>query len=93
MAGVETVVCNQANYLETQGYNVIVLAKDGVNREKLQKNNIKVIDFEFPLENEYNLENAKKLIEIAKEHNVSQIHVHKLPCITTVLSNKEEWIA
>ena len=85
IGGVETVVCNQAIYLQKQGYRVVVLAKEGRNKPKLEEQGITIIDFEFPLENAYNISKAQELVQIAKEYQVSQIHVHKLPCVTVLL--------
>lgn len=85
IGGVETVVYNQAITFKEMGYNVIVLAKHGIYTEKLEERGINCIDFEFPLESEYNFARAKQVEDIITKNHVSEVHIHQFPCITTML--------
>lgn len=79
--GVETAVYNQSLAFKQKGYNVVILAKDGIYTKKLQEKGIICIDFEFKLGNEIDFEKTKKIVEIIKEYNVGQVHIHQYPCL------------
>lgn len=81
VGGVETSVYNQALAFKEKGYNVIVLAKNGIYTERLKKHGIICIDFEFELKNEIDIKGTKQIIEIIKKYNVGQIHIHQFPCL------------
>lgn len=81
VGGVETSVYNQALAFKRKGYNVIVLAKNGIYTEKLNTHGIICIDFEFELKNEIDINGTKQIIEIIKKYDVSQIHIHQFPCL------------
>ena len=81
VGGVETSVYNQALVFKEKGYNVIILAKNGIYTEKLKEQGITCIDFEFKLNNEIDINGTKQIIEIIKKYNVGQIHIHQFPCL------------
>lgn len=81
VGGVETSVYNQALVFKEKGYNVIILAKNGIYTEKLKEQGITCIDFEFKLNNEIDISGTKQIIEIIKKYNVGQIHIHQFPCL------------
>ena len=80
VGGVETSVFNQSLAFKEKGYNVIVLAKNGIYTEKLREKGITCIDFEFNLGNEIDNDKTKRIVEIIKQYNVGQVHIHQLPC-------------
>lgn len=86
VGGVETSVYNQSLVFKKKGYDVVVLAKQGIYNEKLQSKGIICIDFEFDLANEINSDKTKRIIEIIKQYNVGQVHIHQLPCVLNVLT-------
>ena len=81
VGGVETSVYNQALVFKEKGYNVIILAQNGIYTEKLKEQGITCIDFEFKLNNEIDISGTKQIIEIIKKYNVGQIHIHQFPCL------------
>lgn len=85
IGGVETVICNQIAALKKKGYNVYVLADNGIYVNKIKELGANYIEFKFPEENEFNEERIKKVISIIKQHNISQIHIHKYQCILSVM--------
>lgn len=85
IGGVETAVVNQASYFLKMGYGVTILAKKGIYMQSLEDKGIRCIEFEFPLENEFDLEKANKIAQIIKEYQISQVHIHQFPCILSVL--------
>ena len=81
VGGVETSVYNQSLAFKEKGYNVIVLAQEGIYTKKLQEKGIICIDFEFNLGNEIDTEKTNKIVEIIKTYNVGQVHIHQFPCL------------
>lgn len=81
IGGVETSVYNQSIAFKEKGYNVVVLAKNGIYTEKLQSIGIVCINFEFELKNEIDDYKSSQIIEIIKKYNVEQVHIHQFPCI------------
>ena len=82
--GVETAVYNQSLAFKEKGYNVVILAKKGIYTEKLQEKGITCIDFEFNLGNEIDIAKTKQVIEIIKNYNIGQVHIHQYPCLLSV---------
>ena len=79
--GVETSVFNQSLAFKEKGYNVIVLAENGIYTEKLQAKGIICIDFEFKVGNEIDREKTAEIVKIIKQYNVGQVHIHQFPCL------------
>lgn len=81
VGGVETSVFNQSLAFKEKGYNVVVLAKNGIYTEKLQERGITCINFEFKLGNEIDKDKTTEIVEIIKKYNVGQVHIHQFPCL------------
>ena len=81
IGGVETAVYNQAYTLKDKGYNVIVVARSEIYKQKLENYGIKCIDFEFALENKFDFEKAEMLENIMRENDVCEVYIHQFPCI------------
>lgn len=84
IGGVETAVLNQIIQFKKKNYHVIVLAKDGIYRKKFEEEGATVIEFEFVVENQYDIAKIQKVRQIMKEYQVEQVHIHQFDCITVV---------
>lgn len=85
IGGVETVILNQVTAFTKQGYNVYVVAGKGMYSKKIEELGGHFIECEFPEENEINLARINKIVEIIKEKQITEIHIHKYQCILSVL--------
>lgn len=85
IGGVETYVYNQALILKEKGYNVFVIAVDGMYGDLLRKQGIKVINFEFSLDHNINFKKVCFIENIIKKYNINQVHINQYPCILSVL--------
>ena len=81
IGGVETAVYNQTLAFKQKGYDVIVLAKEGIYSKKLEEKGIICIDFEFRLGNEIEKDKTKEIVKIIKKYNIGQVHIHQFPCL------------
>lgn len=84
IGGIETAALNQTIQLIKRGYRVIILARDGIYREKFEQEGAILIDFEFEVQNKYNLEKIEKIMRIIEEYAVEQVHIHQFYCMSTV---------
>lgn len=75
--GVETAIVNDAIVLKKRDNNVYILAKKGIYTKKIETYGIENIDFEFKFINGFDLENAKKVVNIIKEKEIDEVHIHK----------------
>ena len=85
IGGVETVILNQITAFTEKGYNVYVVAGKGIYSDKVEKLGGHFIECDFPEENEVNIDRVNKLIEIIKEKQITEIHIHKYQCILSVM--------
>lgn len=85
IGGVETVILNQITAFTGKGYNVYVVAGKGIYSDKVEKLGGHFIECDFPEENEVNIDRVNKLIEIIKEKQITEIHIHKYQCILSVM--------
>lgn len=85
IGGVETVILNQVTAFTKKGYNVYVVAGKGIYSDKIEELGGKFIELEFPEENTININRINKLLQIIKENEITEIHIHKYQCITTVM--------
>lgn len=81
IGGVETAVVNQAIELKQKGLNVFVIAEKGEYSETLEKNGVKCIECKFELENRFDNDKIKNIINILKQYDIGQVHIHQFPCI------------
>lgn len=83
IGGVETVILNQVTAFTKKGYNVYVTAGKGIYSDKIEELGGKFIEFDYPEENKIDEARIKKLVEIIKDNQISEIHIHKYQCIPT----------
>lgn len=84
IGGVETAVLNQVIQFIKLGYRVLILASDGIYREKFEQEGAIFIDFTYKIENECSLDKIERITKILEEYNVEQVHIHQFDCINTV---------
>lgn len=85
IGGVETVILNQITAFSQKGYNVYVVAGRGIYSERIEELGGHFIECEFPEENEININRVNRLVEIIKEKQITEIHIHKYQCILSVM--------
>lgn len=85
IGGVETFVVNQITALLKKNINVVVLAKHGIYTDVLKEMKVKVINHDFNLENNINVQDVKKAYCIIKENNITQVYINQFPCINTIV--------
>lgn len=85
VGGVETVILNQVTAFTKKGYNVYVIAGKGIYSGKVNELGGHFIECDFPEQNEVNLEKVNKIIDIIKEKQISEIHIHKYQCVLSVM--------
>ena len=84
IGGVETAAFNQTIQLIRRGYKVVVVAKDGIYKEKFEEEGAICINFEFEIKSKYDIYKINRIQEIIKKYNVKQVHIHQFDCISTV---------
>lgn len=85
IGGVETVILNQVTAFTKKGYNVYVLAGKGIYSDRIEELGGHFIECDFPEENEININRVNRLVEIIKEKQITEIHIHKYQCILSVM--------
>lgn len=85
IGGVETVILNQVTAFTKKGYNVYVVAGKGIYSDKIKELGGNFIELEFPEENTINVDRINKLVQIIKEKQITEIHIHKYQCIPTAV--------
>lgn len=83
--GVETAIVNEALTLKKMGYNVYVLAEKGIYTRILHEAGIENIDFKMEFTNGFDLEKTGKIIDIIKEKEINEAHIHKFISIPSCL--------
>lgn len=84
IGGVETAVYNQAIQLSKRGFKIVVLAKDGIYKEKFEALGAICINFEFEVKSQYDIRKINEVKEILKKYDVGQVHIHQFDCINVV---------
>lgn len=84
IGGVETAVLNQAIELIRRNFKVVVLAKDGIYKERFEKEGVVFFEVDFKVEDKYDYSKIEKVISIIKEYNVEQVHIHQFDCINII---------
>lgn len=85
IGGVETVICNQVMAFTKKGYNVYVLAGNGIYAERIEEFGGKYIEMNFPETNQIDDKKINQIIKIIMKYNINEIHIHKYQCIPYVL--------
>ena len=84
IGGVETAVLNYAIEMKRRGNNVFVLAQNGIYCDELLKNDIHYINFNFKIEEKFNIDKIKQIKELIEKEKITQVHIHQYPCMLTV---------
>lgn len=84
IGGVETHVYNQAISLKNRGYIVVILSENGIYTEELKKRGIVCEEFSFKVQNYFEYEKIKKLLEIIKKYDVNEVHINQFTALTTI---------
>lgn len=85
IGGVETVILNQVVAFSSKGYNVYVMAEKGEYSSNVEELGGNFIEMQFPEENDINKERVEKIVNIIKDKEITEIHIHKYQCIPTML--------
>jgi len=85
IGGVETAVINQVLKLKSMGNQVIVLAREGIYNDLLEKNGIIHIQFDYEIKDNYCIQKSEIIIEIINKYKINQIHIHQFPCASYLL--------
>ena len=86
VGGVETFSVTQIEEFSKRGINCVVLAKKGKLCEKIEKiKNVKIIDFEYKLQNYIDFDKVKVIENVIIENNIDFIYVHQFPCVLYIL--------
>lgn len=84
IGGIETAVLNQTINLVKKGYRVIILATDGIYREKFEKEGAVFIEMNYSLKDTSIREKVEKIEQIIEEYQIEQVHIHQYDCINVV---------
>lgn len=86
IGGVETFVITQIEEFSRRGITCYVLCQDGLLADRIRnKKNIKLIEFEFTLQNTIDPNKVKEIDKIIKKYKIDFIYVHQFPCILPIL--------
>ncbi|MBP3707027.1 MAG: glycosyltransferase family 4 protein [Clostridia bacterium] len=81
IGGLETAVFNYTIQFLKRGYRVVILAKDGIYKDKFIKEGAIIENFDFELKDKFDLEKISEMVELIKKYDVEQVHVHQFDCI------------
>ncbi len=81
IGGVETSVLNQAMEYKRRKENVVILARKGIYSKFLEENGITFENFEFPIEDNFNIEKITEFCEIIKKYNAKEVIINQFPCM------------
>lgn len=84
IGGIETAVLNQTINLIKKGYRVIILAADGIYREKFEKEGAIFIEMNYSLKDTNICEKVEKIEKIIEQYQIEQVHIHQFDCINVV---------
>lgn len=84
IGGVETAAFNQTIQLIKKGYRVIILAKDGIYRKKFEEQGAIFEEFEYVIQNKYDLEKISYIANLLDKYDIGQVHIHQFDCLSSV---------
>lgn len=85
--GIETACITQIKEFARIGYNVFVLAEEGIYLDTLKRiNGINYINFKYDSRNSFNLDKIRKVKEIIVENNIKLVYIHQVDCVSSVFS-------
>ena len=85
IGGVETFVLNQASVLLSKGHTVVILAKEGLYREKLKQEGAICIDFTFELGEKFYPDKIKEIQKVIEKYEINEVHINQFPCVLSVM--------
>lgn len=96
--GIETACLTQIKEYARRGYNVFVLAEEGLYADTLKKmKNVNFINFKYESKNSFNLDKVKQVEDILIKNDIKLVDIHQIDCISSVCSacllNKIPYIA
>lgn len=96
--GIETACLTQIKEYARRGYNVFVLAEEGLYTDTLKKmKNVNFINFKYESKNSFNLDKVKQVEDILIKNDIKLVYIHQIDCISSVCSacllNKIPYIA
>ena len=96
--GIETACLTQIKEYARRGYNVFVLAEEGLYADTLKKmKNVNFINFKYESKNSFNLDKVKQVEDILIKNDIKLVYIHQIDCISSVCSacllNKIPYIA
>lgn len=84
IGGVETAVYNQTIQLVKRNFKVVVVANDGIYREKFEKAGAIFVNYEFEVKNRFDIKKITEIAKIIKDYKIEQVHIHQFDCINVV---------
>lgn len=95
---IETACLTQIKEYARRGYNVFVLAEEGLYADTLKKmKNVNFINFKYESKNSFNLDKVKQVEDILIKNDIKLVYIHQIDCISSVCSacllNKIPYIA
>lgn len=85
--GIETACLTQIKEFARRGYNVFVLAEEGMYLDILKTiNGVTHINFKYDSRNSFNLDKIKKVKKIIVENNIKLVYIHQVDCVSSVFS-------
>lgn len=85
--GIETACLTQIKEFARRGYNVFVLAEEGMYLDTLKTiNGVTHINFKYDSRNSFNLDKIKKVKQIIIENNIKLVYIHQVDCVSSVFS-------
>lgn len=85
--GIETACLTQIKEFARRGYNVFVLAEDGMYSEVLKSiEGVTHLNFKYDSRNSFNLNKIKEVVEIIIQNNIKLVYIHQIDCVSSVFS-------
>ena len=84
IGGIETAALNQTIQFVKRNYRVLIVAADGIYREKFEKEGALFINLKFSTRDQDISPKVKKVVKVMEKYNVEQVHIHHPACINVV---------
>ena len=84
IGGIETAVLNQTINLIKRGYQIVILAGDGIYRKQFEKEGAIFIEMNYSLKDTNICEKVEKVEQIIEKYKIEQVHIHQFDCINIV---------
>ena len=85
--GIETACLTQIKEFARRGYNVFVLAEEGIYLDTLKSiNGVTHINFNYDSRNSFNLDKIRKVKQIIIDNNIKLVYIHQVDCVSSVFS-------